>query len=157
MRRFLAITFLALLTLASCSKESNQKALLEGTWGLVHYDYTTNTDGTQNTRSTDYDPYNPVSSDDGKVALLNTQGNTFLMTFYVWDVTNKEWVAATKYSVEYRSNQLYYAETKRSIDITSLTSTQLILEAPVYSYPQETQTIIGHSRMVFRKMKNVGE
>ena len=152
----LLCTIISVLVLLSCSKESMQMGLLEGTWGLVHYDYSRTENGSTRTESTDYDPYNPSSRNDGKVAFINTQGNTFLMTFYEWNTTSKEWDVATKFSVEYRSGQLYYEETKRSIDITTLNANQLVLEAPVYNYPDSPNTMIGHTKMVFRKMQNIG-
>lgn len=149
------ILFIVVLTVSACSKASTQKALLEGTWGLVHYESTSMNGGTQKTESEDLDPYNPSSRNDGKIAFLNTQGDTMLMTFYSWDLTAKDWIVEFKFSVEYQNGKLYYLQTKRALEIKSLDAKQLVLEMPQYSGMEETATITGRTRMVLRKMQNI--
>lgn len=149
-------TALLVLTLTACSKAQSQKSQLEGTWGIVHYESTTRDAGIQNSYTEDLDPYNPSSRNDGKIAFLNTQGDTFTMTMYGWDTVNKEWDIIGKYSLEYQTGKLYYPQTKRALEIVSLDSRQLVLEMPLYSSADESATITGRTKLVLRKMQDVG-
>lgn len=160
---FLSLFFATCLFFA-CNKESSVKSNIEGTWGLTHYEYFQKIDGViYDQEKDDCNPYAPTSSYDGKLAIINTNDNHYLLTFYSWDTKKNIWVAEEKMAVIIEGNKMFVDGGTRFFSI-QLTSDILTLEANAEE--EEDGSLFGkegsvwisiYSKYVFRKMSDLGE
>lgn len=137
------------LSFTSCSSDDDISTdNLEGVWGLVHSEGYDNEDEHYEWND-DYNPISPSSYDDLKIEIINTTGNTYLLTQYYWSTYSKTWKLDDKYIARLEGKKLITEDQEvAEVTIVSLTSSQLIVEAKTnYRYIKQT----------FRKLSSIGD
>lgn len=148
----------------SCSKDLSIKNNIEGTWGLTHFEFYEKVDGDIIVQEKeDCNPYAPIDSNDGKVAIINTNDNNYLLTFYSWDKKKSIWVAGEKMSVSIKRDKMF-VEGEDRFFLFQLTSDNLIIEGISeieidgdLIEKEGTVKVVAHSKYIFRKMSDFGE
>ena len=151
-------------TFFSCSKESSVKNNIEGTWGLTHYEFYAKVDGEIITQEKDdCNPFAPIDSNDGKLAIINTNNNNYLLTFYSWDNKRSTWVAEEKFSVSIKGSKMFVEDEDRYLSIY-LTSDSLTLEGIAEDEmdgslidKEGKVKVVSYTKYVFRRMSDFGE
>ena len=102
MKKFqMLICALLVLIFASCGKdnEENSSNNAEGVWGLVHKEVYSKDNGEKALKSSnDYNPFDPSSSSDLKLVVINTKNETYLFNHYYWNKIEKKWLFDEKYT-----------------------------------------------------------
>lgn len=157
---------LCLLTIAfitcfsSCKKDSisggaSGKDGLEGVWGLVHYELKCFDNGVVQNEIEDFNPYNPSSDGDLKIAIIKTPADKYLVTTYYWDEKEKDWIVDYKMTWTVKGNNIIDPDDPSSMATFKLTSDTLTLEETYSESKEEGSEWVDYSEsstMVFRKM-----
>ena len=139
------------VSLGSCSSDDDVNSNeLEGIWGLVHsegYDYEDPEEPLE--WNENHNPLNPNSYDDLKIEIINTNGNTYLITQYYWSPYSKTWqMDDTRITATLNGKTLILNGGFKGTILT-LNSTQLVIERKEGNkyYVKET----------YRKLSSIGE
>lgn len=124
------VVTLVSVNFTSCSSDDDDVSSteLEGVWGLVHsegYDYEDPSEPLE--WNEDFNPLSP-GTDDLKVEIINTNGNTYLFNQYYWSSYSKVWRLQENYKATLNGKTLT-TEDGDKVTILTLNSTQLVIEA----------------------------
>lgn len=143
---------LLILSLSSCGKNNDEpnSNQLEGVWGLAHEDYYMS-DSELPKNSEDYNPYDPSSSSDLKLVVVNTKDNIYLFSQYHWNKSKETWIYDKKFTAVLEDGKLIVeSPSNNNIEIISFNSKQLEIKRGSYLDDSYSLCVI----QTYRKLSN---